>query len=194
MRRSTARSRDDADRPADAHREGAGMIRRDDLPERGVRRRRRLAEQAGHEAHLEHPEPETRAGLARQQADDLVEARLEDVGGLQEDALPLGGHALRPGGECRCCARHRALCVGARAGGDLGNDVARERVAVVERFPAARGRPFAADEVLVLREPRTGRSSPRSPFSGPGSSRWWSFAVYNPTGPPRVESPVSRPT
>ena len=85
------------------------------------------------------PKPKLAPVSRASRLDDLVEARLEDVGRLQEDPLPLGGHALRPRGERCGCARHRALCVGAGAGCDLGDDVAGEGIAVLERSPAVGG-------------------------------------------------------
>ena len=94
---------------ADGHRHRAGHVGREDLADRHVRGAGRLAEQAGHEVHLEHPEPEARAGLAGQPAGDLVAARLEQVGGLQEDALPHGRRGLRPRLERRRRRVDRAL-------------------------------------------------------------------------------------
>src|SRR5262249_44775600 len=111
---------------------------------------RGLAEQARDEAHLEHAEAEAATGLPREQSDDLVASRLEDVGGLQEDRLALRREALRPLREGRGCCLDRAPRVVARAGGDVGDDVAGERVAVLERRALRRVRPLAADELLRL--------------------------------------------
>ena len=113
-------ARDDADRLANAHGERPRVVGGEDLAERRVRGGRRLAQQARHEAHLEHAEAEAGAGLPRQLADDLVAARLEDVGGLEEDRLTLGRHALRPlreriGGGLRPRAPHPHASRRARA-------------------------------------------------------------------------------
>ena len=89
-------------------------VGRDDLADRRVRERRRLAEEARHEVHLEHAEAEGAAGLAREQRDDLVRAALEDVGRLEEDPLPLGRRRLRPGRERRRGGLDRAPRIGAR--------------------------------------------------------------------------------
>jgi hypothetical protein len=126
------------------------MIRRDDLPERRVRRRSGLAQQARHESHLEHPEPERAPRLTGEQADDLLQPRLEHVGRPEKDPLPLRRHALRPGGERLGRGRNRTRRVRTGARGDERDDVARERVAVFECPPAVGGLPVAGDEVLVL--------------------------------------------
>ena len=69
-----------------------GMVGREHLADRRVGERRRLAEQARHEVHLEHAEAEARAGLAREQRRRPRRcAALEHVGGLQEDPLPPAG-------------------------------------------------------------------------------------------------------
>ena len=89
-------------------------VGRDHLAERRIRERRGLPEEPGHEVHLEHPEAERRAGLAREQRDDLVAAALEHVGGLEEDPLPHGGRRLRPGRRGGRCGLDRAVSI--RAG------------------------------------------------------------------------------
>jgi len=66
------------DRDGHAHRERAGQVGRDHLADGRVGRARRLAEEAGHEAHLEHAEAEAAAGLLGQPLDHLVAARLEE--------------------------------------------------------------------------------------------------------------------
>ena len=142
QRRVPGRDRpDDADRAAQPHRErprvSEGMI----SPDRAVRDRGRLTEQARHEAHLEHAEAEAAARLAREQRDDLLPPALEDVGRLQEDALPLGGRRLRPRRERRRGRLDRASRVLAPAGRNAGDDVAGERVEVVERRAAVGVRP-----------------------------------------------------
>ena len=116
---------DDADRPAQAHRERA-RVGRDHLAERRVGERRRLAQEPGHEVHLEHPEPERAARLAREEGDDLVLAALEHVGRLEEDALPRGRRASAPRpGTRRRGDLDRAARVLARSGRDLDDDLAR---------------------------------------------------------------------
>ena len=125
------------------------MIRGDDLACGRISESCGLAQQVGHEAELEHPEAEARAGLAGEQADDLLEAALEHIGRLQEDPLPLRGDRLRPGGERVARSVDRACSLRARAGRDERNDVAGERITILERAAFA-GDPFTADEVLVL--------------------------------------------
>ena len=79
-------------------------VGRDHLASRLVAGARRLPEQAGREAHLEHAEAEGAAGLAREQLDDLVTAALEDVRRAQEESAwrapgrsATGGERLRRG-------------------------------------------------------------------------------------------------
>ncbi len=91
------------------------MIGRDDLTGGRVGERRRLAQEARHEAHLEHSEPEARAGLTCEEAHDLFQPALENVGGLQEHALPLGGDGLRPLGKGGGRSGHRLRGVGTRS-------------------------------------------------------------------------------
>jgi hypothetical protein len=128
-----------------------GQVGGEDLAERAVGQGGRLAQQAGHEAHLEHPEPvDAAAGLAGQQADDLVGPALQDVGRGQEDPLALGRRGLRPGGEGGGGGLDGPAGVLAGPGGDLGHHLARVRVEVLEGRPAAGLGPVASDEVPVL--------------------------------------------
>ena len=69
------------------------MIGRNDLADRRVRESRSLPEQTGDESELEHPEPERRTRFAREPADDVFAAALEQVGRLEEDPLTLCGRA-----------------------------------------------------------------------------------------------------
>ena len=142
---------DHPDRPAQPHGHGPGQVGGEDLADRAVGQGGRLAQQAGHEAHLEHPEPVgDAAGLAGQQADDLVGAALQDVGGGQEDPLALGRRRLRPGREGGLGGLDGPPGVLAGAGGDRGHDLARVRVEVLEGRPAAGAGPLAPDELPVL--------------------------------------------
>ena len=137
--------------PPQPHRERA-RVGRDHLAERGVGERRRLAEQAGHEdVRLEHRESERAAGLAREQRDDLVLPRFEDVGGLEEDPLAHRRRRLRPLRERGLGGRDRARRVLAPARGDVGDGLAGERIAGLERAPAGGIDPLAADELTALR-------------------------------------------
>ena len=131
--------------------ENAPDVGRDHLAERGVGERRRLAEQARHEVRLEHRESERAAGLAREQRDDLVLPRLEDVGGLEEDPLAHPGRCLRPLGERGLGGGDRARRILAPACGDVGDRVAGERIAGLERVASGGVDPLAADELPALR-------------------------------------------
>ena len=135
-----------------------GMI----WPSGAYARRRRLAQQARHEAHLEHAEAEA-ARRSRARAAPTTSSRrgLEDVGGLQEDRLALRRRRLRPGGERVGRGLDRARRVLARAGGHERDDVAGERIEVVERAAPGGVDPLPADELLGLAYVRTGRSSRR---------------------------------
>ena len=139
---------DDADRAADSHREGA-RVGRDHLAERRVRERGRLTEETGDEMHLEHPEAEGAARLAGEHRDDLVLARLEHVGGAEEDALAHRRRRLRPLDERLGRRLDRLARIGAAAGGDLRDDLAAPGVAVLERRAA-----FCLDELTADEEPR----------------------------------------
>jgi hypothetical protein len=142
---------DHPDRPAQAHGHGPRQVGGEDLAERAVGQGGRLAQQAGHEAHLEHPEPVgAAAGLAGQQPDHLVGPALQDVGRGQEDPLALGRRRLRPGREGGGGGLHGPVGVLAGPGGDLGHHLARLRVEVLEGRRAAGLAPVAADEVPVL--------------------------------------------
>ncbi len=107
----------DADRSPKAHRQRSGRVGRDHGPDRRVRERCGLTQEAGDEVHLEHADAEARAGLPRKQLDDLVAAALEHVGGLEEDPLPLGRQHGRPAGECRCGSLDRPAGIRGGAGG-----------------------------------------------------------------------------
>ena len=100
--------------------------------------------------HLEHAEAEGATGLACQQSDHLVLPALEDVGGLEEDALPLGGRRLRPRREGRGRRVDRTRGVLAAARRHARHHVAGERIQVVERRTAGGVHPLAADELLRL--------------------------------------------
>ena len=119
QRRVPRRDRaDHADRLAQAHRERARMIRRDHLADGAYASAAAWRKQAGHEAHLEHAEAEASQPVSRaSELDDLVAAALEDVGGLQEDPLPLGRRRLRPRRERRGRGVDRAGCLRPRPGG-----------------------------------------------------------------------------
>ena len=138
--------------PAQAHRERT-RIRRDDLADRRIGERRALAEEARHEVHLEHREAERGPRLAREQRDDLVVAALEHVGGLEEERLAGGRRRLRPARRGGGGGRDRAVGVRARPGGDLGDEVAVERIAVLERAATLGVAPRAADEELLAALP-----------------------------------------
>jgi hypothetical protein len=143
------------------HGEGARHVGGDDRPGRRVRRTGRLAEQPRHEAHLEHAEAEGAARLAGEPLDNLVTPALEDVGRLQEDRLAGRGRRLRPFGERRRRGLDGAAGVVAGSGRDVGDDVARERVGVVEPAPVAGLDPLAADEVQAVADARLGRAHRR---------------------------------
>ena len=115
-------------------------------PMRRVRERRGLPEEPGHEVHLEHPEAERRPCLAREQRDDLVLAALEHVGGLEEDPLAHRGRRLRPGRRGGRGGLDRAPGIRAGAGRDLGDELAVERVAILERATVLGVGPLTADE------------------------------------------------
>ena len=152
QRRVPGRDRaDDPDRAAQAHRERA-RIGGDHLAERRVGESRRLPEEPGYEnVRLEHPEAERAAGLAREQRHDLVLPRLQDVGGLEEDALPNGRGRLRPGRERGLSSLDGAGGVLASAGGHFGDNLAGEGVEGLERAPVSGVDPLAADELAALR-------------------------------------------
>ena len=97
--------------------------------------------------HLEHAEAERGAGLAGEQVDDLVAPALEDVRGAEEDPLAHRRRRRGPGGEGLGGGLDRAARVVARAGGGAHDRLAGERVGHLEGGAAARGDPFAADEV-----------------------------------------------
>ena len=125
---------DDAGGPADAERERTRVVGGDHLPDRLIRQRRCLAEQVRDEVHLEHAEAERAAGLAREQCDHLVLAGLEDVGGLEEDALPLGRPRLRPRRERGRSRLDRLSCLLRTAGRHLRDHVAGVRIEILERL------------------------------------------------------------
>ncbi len=99
--------------------------------------------------HLEHAEAERASGLPRQHRHDLVLARLEHVGGLQEDALPYGRRRAGPLGESFGGRLDRPLRVRPARARDVGDDVAAPRVAVLERAAA-----LGLDERASDEEPR----------------------------------------
>ena len=97
QRRVPRRERgDDADRLADPHRERA-RVRGDDL-RRAARTRARPPAGRGpaRTCIWNIPKPKLAPRLAGEQRDDLRRARLEQVGGLEEDPLALGRRRLRP--------------------------------------------------------------------------------------------------
>jgi hypothetical protein len=99
---------------------------------------------------LEHAEAEARTGLAREQADDLLAARLEQVGRLEEDPLPRLRRRLRPLGKCTGRRLDGALRVLALPRGHVRDHVPAVGIAILER-PAAGGvEPLAADVELRL--------------------------------------------
>jgi len=67
-----------------------------------------------------------------------------------------------------------------KAGGDVRDDVARERIAILERSPAVRGRPLAADEVLVLANLGLDARHLSLLSKRAASSLWWRFAYITP--------------
>ena len=139
---------DDAHGPPHAHREGS-RVGGKNLAQRRVGERRGLAEEAGDEVHLEHPESEGAARLAREHRHDLVLPRFEHLGCLEEDPLARGGRRLRPLGERRCRRLDRPLRIAAAPGGDLGHELVRERVSVLEGAAA-----LGLDEPAADEEPR----------------------------------------
>ncbi len=72
------------------------------------------------------------------------------VGRLQEDALAHGGRRLRPRGKGVGGRLDGARRVGARSRGHTRDDVAGERIEVVERRACRGADPVAADELLRL--------------------------------------------
>ena len=100
---------------------------------------------------LEHRESERAARLAREQRHDLVLPRFEDVGGFEEDPLAHRRRRLRPLRERGLSGRDRARSILAPARGDVGNRLAGERIAGLERAPAGGVDPLAADELTALR-------------------------------------------
>jgi hypothetical protein len=88
--------------------------------------------------HLEHPEPERAPRLAGEHRHDLVAPALEDVRRLEEDALADGRRRLRPLREGSGRGLDGAPRILPPTGGDLGDDVARVRVAILERRAALR--------------------------------------------------------
>ena len=79
------------------------------------------------------PKPKRAARLAREQRDDLFHPALEDVGRLEEHALPLGRAASRDHAGNAAAAASIARRASSRAAGSHGrDDVAGERVAVLE--------------------------------------------------------------
>ena len=146
-------------------------VRRDHLSERRVRERRGLPEETRDEMHLEHAEAERAAGLPREHRHDLVLARLEHVGRLQEDALPHGRRRARPLGEGLGGRLDRPLRVRPARARDVGDDVAAPRVAVLERAAALGLDERAPDEEPRCRcRSRSGCSSLVS-FHAPRSTR-----------------------
>ena len=137
QRRVPRRDRaDDADRLADAHRERARDVGRDDLADRRVRERRRLAEEAGHEVHLEHAEAEA-APVSRASSATTSSRRLSRMSAaLRKIRCRCAGGACDHAANAVGRGVDRAPRVLAAAGGDARDDVAGERVAVVERRAA----------------------------------------------------------
>ncbi len=87
------------------------------------------------------PNPKLQPVSRASHADDLVAARLEHVGGLEEDRLALAGAGLRPCAERGGGGLDRVPGVLAAAGGDVGDHVARVRVEVLERAAVGGVRP-----------------------------------------------------
>ena len=152
QRRVPGRDRaDDADRPAQAHRERARHVGGDDLPDRRVRGAGRLPEEARDEVHLEHAEAEAAAGLAREQLDDLVLPRLSSTSAaLRKTRCRSAGGVARPRGNAASAASIARRASSAPAGRDRRDDVARVRVAILERGTVRGVDPLAADELPVL--------------------------------------------
>ena len=144
---------DDPDRAAQAHRERA-RVGGEHLAERRIGERCRLPEEPRHEhVRLEHPEAERAARLAREERDDLVLSRLEDVGGPEEDALAHGRGRGRPLGEGGVRSLDGTGGVLAAAGCDVGDDLAGEGVERLERAAVGGVDPLAADELAALCRP-----------------------------------------
>ena len=85
--------------------------------------------------------------VSRASSETISSRRLSSTSAaLRKIALPHGRRRLRPGRRGGGRGLDRAVSIGARGGGDLGDEVAVERVAILERAAALGVGPLAADE------------------------------------------------
>ena len=145
-RRVPRRDREDhADRLAHGHGGRARPVRRDHLAGDLRGHRGRLADHVGGEPDIEVRPMRRAAGLGDHRVGEVVDLRLEEVGGLEEKLAPLAGRFRRPLRERR----------GGRVGGALGVGRSRPR----RRGSRPRRSSGRAGRRCASRRQRTSRSA-----------------------------------
>ena len=136
----------DAGRLAHRHGDAARLVGGDDFARDLRGHRRRLAQHAGGEMHVEAGPAGGGAGLGRHQLGELLCLRSEDVGGFQEDRAARVRAGGRPGRKGGGRGVGGALGVGDLGCGSAAGDIAGDRVEAVE------GGAVGGGDVLVFEQ------------------------------------------
>ena len=147
----------DADRVAADERRVAGEVLVGGLALHDARRAREEAQVVDHRRDLVDGRADRLAAVAALEAAELVGARLDGIGELQEQEAAVLGRAVLPGLEGRRGAPSRAVDVLGRRRGHIGDRLRRSAGLTIVGGLAARAvDPGATDELLVAARRRDG--------------------------------------